>query len=317
MAHTFDNISFEDPDGASAVDVDGNEFEPNAWTATVVSSAEEYVDFGTAGFVERAERFEAHWSGLATFVHAYADPLDLAELGIATFNTLSGATTFESFEREWEDNENFHHGLSLTASASFDTTAPQNFENFEEEWSDNENFASSIADITTATAAFDTAPENFEDFEEGWDDNDNYAFAIGDITTETAIFSGAVVDPYENFEHDSFIQWQVFVANAVNNGRYTITIEGEPHTYIADAATSATEIRDGLLAAIAAGSQPVVAVAASAADIFISRDETVLVPARNTPLALIVEGPEQGDLLKIPPGKTENWTQTGQMTFDP
>lgn len=124
MAHTFVNISFEDESTSVLTEsVDGIRFTPEGWSVvTNTNSAEEYADFGASAgnYIERAERFEAHWTGLSAFVDEYEDPFNPAELGIASFNTGINATTYEGFEREWSTNEEYLFGLALTEIASFD-----------------------------------------------------------------------------------------------------------------------------------------------------------------------------------------------------
>lgn len=138
MAHTFINISFEDPDaGATVVTIDGDEFTPDGWAiVTNTNSQEETADFGASAglFAERAERFEAHWTGLSSYVEAYEVPDNPSEILTAQFNTGIDVTTFEGFEREWSSNESYLFGLGASTSAAFDCIAPQNFENLEEEW---------------------------------------------------------------------------------------------------------------------------------------------------------------------------------------
>lgn len=317
MAHTFINISFEDPDaGATAVTIDGDEFTPDGWSiVTNTNSAEETADFGASAglFTERAERFEAHWTGLSSYVFAYEAPDNPSEILTAQFNTGINATSFEGFEREWSSNESYLFGLGASSSAAFDPS-PESFEDFEEEWS-NSNYAFDISGIATSLAAFDpvTGPENFEDYEEEWSDNHNYDLVMG--STTAALFE--VANPEDSFEFTDFTQWTVTVVTATAGGSYTVTIDGEDHTHIAGGAPTLTTIRDGLVTAIAAGSKPVVTDNPDTTRFTLARDPAIQEPPRNRVLALTVKGPVTGDLTKLATDKSLRWTQTGQTAIDP
>lgn len=60
---------------------------------------------------------------------------------------------------------------------------------------------------------------------------------------------------------------QIVVTTVENSGIFTVTINGTAYAYTADGSATKTEIRDGLIALIAAGDEPVVA-AATASDTF-------------------------------------------------
>ena len=123
MGHTFINISFEDPDSAAPVlTVDGDAFEPEGWSIlSTTNSVEETADFGASAgaFTESSERFEAHWTGLASHVFAFEVPDNPAEVLPAQFNTGINATAFDAFEREWDGNELYLFGLGSVGIAPF------------------------------------------------------------------------------------------------------------------------------------------------------------------------------------------------------
>jgi hypothetical protein len=148
---------------------------PDDWTLDTssqwTSGGEEAAGYDDGSGAVRplpSERFEGGWSSNESYVFAFDDPPDLAQVEFAFYNA-GVAQGFESFEDEW-GNDGFSFELGSVGAASYDSSTPEDVEDFEEEWSANEDFAFDLTGVSTTSSTYDTGvgggSENFEDFEE-------------------------------------------------------------------------------------------------------------------------------------------------------
>jgi len=169
---TLANAGFEDA-GANPGDALN-------WTRSVVSTAEELIDFGGTGLA--AENFETAWSNDA-FVFEFAGfGTDLTQATYA--NGSVTPSTREGFEYGWDSNQSYAFGLGSSTFAVFSGHA---FEGFEAGWGNDSYKASFVgygSDLTRAV--FDS--NNFENFEQGWDNGAYITAFVGfgtDLTRAT------------------------------------------------------------------------------------------------------------------------------------
>jgi hypothetical protein len=178
---------------------------PDDWTLDTssqwTSGGEEAAGYDDGSGAVRplpSERFEGGWSSNESYVFAFDDPPNLAQVEFAFYNA-GVAQGFEGFEDEW-GNDGFSFELGSVGAASYDSSTPEDVEDFEEEWSANEDFAFDLTGVSTTSATYDVADEDVEDFEEEWSANEDFAFDLTGVSTTSSTYDTGVGGGSENFE---------------------------------------------------------------------------------------------------------------------
>jgi hypothetical protein len=313
MAHTFDNIGFEDPhatlkDTPEGVTEPDDTYIPEAW-AGVESVAGEgiaafvaVIDGGPLTWYAPHESFGFGWGANESALFAFTD----SDLDAALFNgpALLSLIDYDGFESKWDGNEAFWFVMGSTAAAEFGTSV-ETFDGFESEWSDNEDFAFDIGDTSQTAASFDATPQSVEDFEHEWRDNESFAFDVGDTSQSSASFDDGSAETVEDFEETDF-NVQLVTVLAVVAGDYDVEINGRSHVYTASGGESLTNIRDALVSRINNGPEPVTATTSGSAALKLKAD--------NLPPAFTAgaQGPGPNDLSIVPIDSSLYWTQNEQ-----
>jgi hypothetical protein len=307
MAHTFVNIGFETGTG-NVFPADSNEeFQPLGWTLNAVDTAQEFIDFNYTisgdSFLDSVERFWRGWGSNEDFVFDFDDPYNPAQLNRLSFGTGLLATTEEGFETEWSSNEFFDFTIGSIEAMVFDSAlTPQNFEDMEEGWSGNENAHFDWTTVTPDWMEFDSTPQDFEDFEEEWGGFD-FSLAPGELDF---LDFNAGANAYEDFESTNFTVYKVVVAVS-GAGNYNIEINGRDHIHVSPGAETLTQVRDALIARVAASPEAVTATPSGSNVLFLEAD--VLPPS----FVAGVSGPGPNDITIIPTPDTTDWVQRDQM----
>lgn len=354
MAVTFINLDFEDPSDPAVLDGATQEsHSSDGWTGANTgpgwidhSFSASSVLYAPAVYYDTVERFgdPVGWTGVdETFVFAFADPVDPAELTLHTFDGASLSEDAEDFEELWfpldgtntdyatkvgsghVENQTFYSSFpDASLAASFDVGTPETVEDFEEEWGPldgtntdyetkvgagfvhNGTLYEDLGDVTTAAMSFDSAgtPEDVEDFEELWDGNESFITSWAGISSPLHhIFDG---ENEEDFEEVASYADQIYVLASPPAGDYTVFVNGREHVYTSPGSETQTQVRDGLLAVLSGTPEPVTT-AAGASD-------RIDVTATKLPVTHIlgVQAPS-GKLSVSTTFKTSLWTQYATM----
>lgn len=181
---TFTNLSFETAGAAPG--------EASGWTATVVSSAEEHVDFsGGGGAAPRPlESFELGWGA-----DAFAYTLTTAEFATYDSALVTPATTVETFSR-WSGSAPFLYDLASAEALLF--TGGGELDSFDTGWG--------VTAFKTSFSPGDVSALPLESFElVGY----KTSFSPGD--TAYASFDGDNAETIEDFE-ETFLAFTFTVA---------------------------------------------------------------------------------------------------------
>lgn len=162
----------------------------DAWSFFAYASYFEIAPYGTSTPPAPWETFEREWDSNQNYKFAFIGPP--TDLTQANYQTVHPTPKpVENFEEKWNTNESYLYGLSAIV-APFDTGTPQNFEDFEQEWDTNESYVYNFS----GTAGVYSPGAGDEDFEGGWHSNESYVYTFAG----TAALYDVGANGFENFE---------------------------------------------------------------------------------------------------------------------
>jgi len=308
MAHTFENLSFEEAKAGSLKTLDGNEIEPASWTVVEWTTAQETIDFPNPEYLLALESFEIGW-GNDDFLFAFVGVA--FDLEAAIFDAGPSPQVVETFEQFWSSNEDFLFVLGRTEAASFGASL-ELFDGFENGWG-NDAFVFVFDDSVEPGTLLEAATSNPEDFESGWS-NDSYLTEFDSPGTQLDAAEFASSDPFESFDDvtPDYV-WAIRVdVPTTSTATYRVTINGEVVEYVGQSEDDEA-IRDELKSRIDNLSLPLQtqAIATNPPALYIG--STVLPP--NLLLRLDLNGATAGEEFTKEAVRDFNlgWDQSGVM----